>query len=443
MIPLKFIRKASLLCIAAGMTVVSVHAQSRTLTLEQAITMALSNSHVLKMNKAKVDLAISKYNQAKDMVLPAGSASATFSHAEIPANHINLGSLDWTLPKRADSYNGGASLTETIFDGFKLKYAQQSTLLLAEIAKKQVSLDEEEVIYTTVQMYFNLYKIARSQQIVQQNAISIDSLIRQAEQFYQHGIVTKNDVLRFRLQKSATAIMASDLAANRSIVCYNMAVLLGLPEDSDFQPEATPLKNETASLEQYLDMAFSERKELQQNGLQSRVDQLSYKTVKAAVLPKLSANAGVKYIHAGSAFIPESGSFISPFSAGATLSWSFSHLWTNKNKLSETKIQQQQTTIARDIWTDKIKTEVNQAYRIYLQALNKVNLLQSAIEEATENDRMQADRYKNNVTTVTERVDADTKLYQALTDMEIACADTQLAWYRLLKAAGKISAIHQ
>lgn len=429
---------------AAGMGVVSVHAQPRILTVDQAISMALSNSHVLKLDQAKVDLAISKYNQAKDMSLPAGSASATFSHAEIPAHRINLGSLDWTLPERADSYVGSASLTETIFDGFKLKYARQSTRLLAEIAKTDVSLHKEEVIYTAVQMYFNLYKIVRSRQIVQQNIIAIDSLICQAEQFYRHGVVTKNDVLRFKLQKSAAAIMASDLEANRSVACYNMAVLLGLPEDSDFQPALTvPEKDAAASLHQYLDIALSERKELQQNSLQSQADQLSYKTVKAAVLPKLSANAGVKYIHAGAAFIPESGSFISPFSAGATLSWNFSTLWTNKNRLSETRVQQQETIIARDIWTDKIRTEVNQAYHIYLQALHKVSLLQSAIEEATENDRMQADRYKNNVTTVTERVDADTKLYQALTDMEIARADTQLAWYRLLKTTGTIAVIHQ
>ena len=33
---------------------------------------------------------------------------------------------------------------------------------------------------------------------------------------------------------------------------------------------------------------------------------------------------------------------------------------------------------------------------------------------------MREDRYKNNVTTVTDRIDADAKLYQALTDLEIA-----------------------
>lgn len=70
-------------------------------------------------------------------------------------------------------------------------------------------------------------------------------------------------------------------------------------------------------------------------------------------------------------------------------------------------------------------------------------MLHSSIDEATENDRMQEDRYKNNVTTVTDRIDADAKLYQALTDLEIARADASVAWYNLLKVSGKISTINQ
>lgn len=177
--------------------------------------------------------------------------------------------------------------------------------------------------------------------------------------------------------------------------------------------------------------------------MQYKVEEFSFKTIQAEELPKLSVNAGLKYLHAGSTFIPVNGNFIAPISIGATVSWDFSTLWMNKNKRSEIKIRQQQTSIEKNIWTDKIRTEVNQAYQLYQRALNKVALLHSSIDEATENDRMQEDRYKNNVTTVTDRIDADAKLYQALTDLEIARADASVAWYNLLKVSGKISTINQ
>ncbi|WP_407505753.1 TolC family protein [Elizabethkingia miricola] len=443
-IPLKALKASLLMCAGGSMMMVSVQAQSNILTLNQTIEMALSNSNTLKLKRSAIDLAINKYNQAKDLSLPTGSISGSFSHAEIPANHIRLGSLDWTLPDRAESYNGNIALSETVFNGFKLKYARASTLLLTEMARTNVALSEDEVIYTAVQMYFDLYKVTQSQKIVQQNMAAIEKLIQQADQFYHHGVVTKNDVLRFRLQKSAIEITASDLEANRKIICYNIAVLLGLPEETDLKSEQVLLKEEApAPLNQYVNMAFSERKELKQNDLQYKVEEFSFKTIQADELPKLSLNAGLKYLHAGSTFIPANGNFIAPISAGATLSWDFSSLWMNKNKRSEIKIRQQQTSIEKNIWTDKIRTEVNQAYQLYQRALNKVALLHSAIDEATENDRMQEDRYKNNVTTVTDRIDADAKLYQALTDLEIARADASVAWYNLLKVSGKISTINQ
>ncbi|HFK5570396.1 TPA: TolC family protein [Elizabethkingia meningoseptica] len=443
-IPLKNIQASLLMCVGGSLMVVSVRAQSNVLTLSMTVEMALANSNTLKLKRAAVDRAVNRYNQARDLSLPTGSISGTFSHAEIPANHIRLGSLDWILPDRAESYMGNASLSETIFNGFKLKYARQSTLLLTEMAKANVALSEDEVIYTAVQMYFDLYKVSQSQKIIQQNIAAIDKLIQQADQFYRHGIVTKNDVLRFRLQKSVVEITASDLEANRKIICYNIAVLLGLPDDTALKTDEVLLKQETpAPLNQYITMAFAERKELKQNDLQYKVEEFSFKTIQADELPKLSLNAGLKYIHAGSAFIPSNGNFIAPFSVGATVSWDFSTLWMNKNKRSEIKIIQQQTSIEKSIWTDKIRTEVNQAYQLYQRALNKVSLLHAAIDEAAENDRMQEDRYRNNVTTVTDRIDADVKLYQALTDLEIARAEASVAWYNLLKVSGKISTINQ
>ena len=92
----------------------------------------------------------------------------------------------------------------------------------------------------------------------------------------------------------------------------------------------------------------------------------------------------------------------------------------------------------------KIRTEVNQAYQLYQRALNKVALLHSAMDEATGKTIVcRKTAIKIMLQTVTDRIDADAKLYQALTDLEIARADASVAWYNLLKVSGKISTINQ
>ncbi len=62
----------------------NANAQDKTLRLEEAIQMGLQNSKVLKLSQAKIDEAISQYNQEKDRALPEGSVSLAYNRAQIP-----------------------------------------------------------------------------------------------------------------------------------------------------------------------------------------------------------------------------------------------------------------------------------------------------------------------------------------------------------------------
>lgn len=421
----------------------SVYGQERHITINEAMELAAANSNMLKMDQSRIEMAINQYNQVRDQSLPTGKLSTGFSHAEIPANHIMMGDLDWTLGKRGEIYTGGISMNKSIFDGNQLKYARRTTQLLTDIVKLDAKKNKDQVFYIAIEMYFDLYKIVQRQKVTTQNIKALDSIIAQTEQFYKHGIVTKNDVLRFKLQKSEVELTASDLEANRKIINYNMTVLLGFPEDLFLQPDdILTTDHQIAPLQQYIQEAFVKRPELQQTIHQIEIDKITFSSVRANLLPKLSASLGIDYFHAGASFIPASGSFLTQFSAGAALSWNFSSLWSNKNKTAEVRIKQHQTLIQQQELRDRIRKEVNQSYQNYLQVLNKIHLLQTATEQATENDKIQADKYRNNIASVTDRIDADTRLFQTLTKVEIARADTELAWYRLLLDTGTLSKLN-
>ncbi|MDQ3292471.1 MAG: TolC family protein, partial [Bacteroidota bacterium] len=98
-----------------------------------------------------------------------------------------------------------------------------------------------------------------------------------------------------------------------------------------------------------------------------------------------------------------------------------------------------QIEISRDLLTDQVKTEVNQNYQNYVKALERIKILETAITQARENDRTTASQYQNKVATATERVDAQSELFQAQINLELARADAQIAYYTLLKSTGKIS----
>ncbi|SDI04185.1 TolC family protein [Mucilaginibacter sp. P25] len=415
-------------------------AQDRTITLDEAIKLGLENSKTLKLSNSKVEQAVSEYNQAKDEALPTGKVSYGYNHAEIPANRLALGESSFNLPNRADAYLGILTLNQTIFAGGKLKYARQSTDLLTQVARLDVENDKDQIVYDIISSYYNLYKVLQSKKVVTQNLTTVDAQIKQAQRFFEQGLVTKNDVLRFQLQRSNIEVNGVDLETNRRIINYNLNVLLGLPEGTQLNiDQIKEADRQVAPLTAYLDTAMAVRPEFKQFALRSRVAETNIKSIKANELPTLGASVAGYYVDVNSNPIPKSGNFITPLSAGLTLSWNFGSLWTNKNKVKEAHIQSQQVDINKSITADRVKDEVNQSYQNYTQALEKVKLLQTAIDQAGENNKILESKYKSNIASATDRADAETLLYQAQINLELAKADAGLAYYTLQKSTGKIN----
>ncbi len=418
----------------------SATAQNRTITLEEAIKLGVDNSNVVKLSNAKVEQAVSQYNQAKDNVLPTGKVSFGYNRAEIPANRLEFGPSSFNLPKSADAYLGIASLNEVIFGGNRLKYAQQSTELLTQVARLDVVNSKDEITYDIITAYYNLYKVLQSKKVVDQNLATIDQQIKQAQRFFDQGIVTKNDVLRFQLQRANIELNGIDLETNRKIVNYNLDILLGLPETTQLTTSnVNEGDRQIDPLQNYLDTALTERAELKQLDLRTKVAETNINTIKANTTPTLAASAGLYYVDVNADPLPRSGSYITPVTVGLTFGWNFSSLWTNKNKVTEAKIEREEVTLNKAITINNVKREVNEDYQNYMMAVDKIKLLQTSIEQAGENNKILDSKYQSNIASATDRADAETLLYQAQINLELAKADAGLAYYTLLKSTGKLN----
>ena len=416
-------------------------AQTGDITLPEAIKLGIDNSKTLRLAKSRIDEAVSQYNQAKDRVLPTGNASFGYNRAEIPYNTLNLGpKLSFALPKNDNAYLGIVSINETIWNGNKLRYAQQSTQLLTKVASLDADINKDEVTYDIINSYYNLYKVLQSIKVVQQNLATTDAQIKQSQRFFDQGLVTKNDVLRFQLQRANIQLNGIDLETNRKIINYNLCVLLGLPETTDLSiKEITEANKDVAPLQNYIDTAMANRNEVKQYDIRTLVAETNIKDIKANSLPNLAASGSGYYVNIAADPLPKGGNFITPVTVGINLSWNFSSLWTNKNKVVQARIQREEIVTNKAIAFDGIKNEVNQSYQNYKMAVDKINLLQTSIEQAGENSKILDSKYKSNIASATDRADAETLLYQAQINLELAKADAGLAYYTLLKSTGKLN----
>ncbi|MGO4876426.1 TolC family protein [Pedobacter psychrotolerans] len=437
------IPKSIKLLLVASLVPAALFAQStKELNINQAIELGIANSKNLKLSQNKIDQAVAKLEVVKDNALPSANANFIYNHAEIPTSTFTLpgGGSSLQLPKRADAFVGTAAVQELVYGGGKLKYAKESTKLLADVARLDADKNKEEITYAVINTYYALYKVAQSKKVVDQNLESIAAQIKQAQRFFEQGIVTKNDVLRFQLQQANVTLNLMDIESNRKIINYNLDILLGLPDDTEVKiadPDASP--KSVGSLNEYIAQAMTNRQELKQLDVQNKVADYNIKTIKANTLPTVAVGANLYYINPSGSFIPPVNQYLMPVTVGATVSWNIGSLWTNRNKVSEAKIEQSAITVQKDILTDQVKTDINKNFQTYQVAVNKIQVLETSIAQATENDKLLASKYKNNVASVTDRIDAETLLYQAKINLEIAKADAGLAYYTLLKSTGKIT----
>lgn len=424
---------------------IQLSAQTKALSLRDAVAMGIQNSKTLKLAAHEIEQALAQVQQARDASLPSAAISLGYNHALMLSQTFSLPAANGNDPQKLSLpfdntlYQSTLSISQPIFAGNRFHYARQSAELLLQMSKLNADADKDEVVFAIIQSYINYYKLRQNQKILAQNLEDIESKLVEIKKFEGQGLATKNDVLRFELEKSNMKLSAIELENNRKIVNYNLNILLGLPDSTVIEEQDIKYRlSANASLEALLATALKDRKELA--GLQYRLklSDINIKKTQDEKLPTLSAGGNLYFINPSGNIIPKNGSYLAPLVAGITVGWDISSLYKNKSKLTESKIQRQEEADNYEITRDRIKTEVNQSYLQYKQALQKITVLQEAIAQAAENERIMESKFRNNLATTTERIDAQTLLYQARIHLELSKSDATAAYYALLKSTGHI-----
>jgi len=412
------------------------------LTLEQVVQRGMDSSKKLHISTAKIDEAMAKWKQTKDALLPNIKLSFSPSEAFMLTRKLQIDGMmphPMDLPSSSTVYMATLGINQTIFAGNQYRYAQKSSELLHHIAQLNAASDSENVKLDLIQSYINLYKINENQKILDKELEDVQERLDEVTKFRDQGLATDNDVLRFKLQKANVEMTQIDLMNNRMVANYALCILLGLPEGTLIAVEnQLPQPTNVPSLSELTQNALSQREELAVFDSQNQLREIEINRIKKQRLPTLGAGINSYYINPNDKFIPDKNSYLVPITIGLNLSWNVSSMYKTKNKIAEAQAMQTETKIAQSATEDQVKIDVNKHYLNYLQSLKKVQVLQTSIEQAQENDRTMELKYQNQLVTTTDRIDAQTMLYQALVNLNIAKANVATAYFQLLRASGKL-----
>jgi outer membrane protein TolC len=410
--------------------------------MEEAVQLGLQNSKQLKRSQDKIDLALTKLDQAKDLKYPDAKVSFQYLHALMLSRVIQLPNImkePVKVPFDFPAYLGTLSVSEPIFNGNQFKYARQSADLMVQLSRLDADKDKEDITYLVISSYLNYNKILQNMLVVAQNMQDVQSKLEEITKYESQGLATKNDVLRYELEKSQQQLTEVELESNRKIANYNLDIILGLPDTTTIiLPPVAFRTNELLVFTDLIQTAETNRRELLDLGYQTKIADVNVKQIRDKRLPTVAASAGLYYINPTGQLIPTNNNLIAPFTLGIGASWDIGTLYKNKNKEREVAVQRRELNDTRDQVLDDIRKDVHEQFTTYQTALAKIKILEVAVQQAQENERITESKFRNNLVNTTDRIDAQTQLYRARIAIELAKSDATISYYDVLKATGKM-----
>lgn len=428
------------------LTISTLHAQDkRTLSLNEAINLSIKNSKQLKGSAAKIDEATAALKEAAENKLPEASVTGSYLRLNKPnfnlknkSNNNNNGGGTTTneTPKPSAAAYGLVNISLPIYAGGKIRYGIESAKYLVQAAKLDADNDREEIILNTINAYNNLYKSKAAVDLVNENLETANQRVIQFSSLEKNGLLPRNDLLKGQLQASNTELSLLDAQNNLQLANINMNLMLGLPEKTELIIDSMGLQTLVSlkTVEEYIQSGLQNRKDLSALVYRKKAASLNIKTTDAAKYPGIALTGG--YIALD---VPGVVMVTNAVNIGIGVNYSISSLWKNKAKEQQAQAKEKQIIANEELLTDAVRLEVNEAFGNFLLSQKRIEVLSKAIDQASENYRVIKNKYENSLATTTELLDADVAQLQAKMMYAFSKSDANLAYNKLLQAAGLLA----
>lgn len=418
--------------------------KTRNLTLDDAVKLALQNSKQLKLSNAKVDEAIANYHDMWNNHLPDVKVTGAYLRINNPTVDLKVklgGSSSDTAKSSSSAIKvnqasyGMASASLPLFSGLRIKYGVESAKYLEEAARLDADNDREGVALNAMDAYINLLKAQKSVELVKENLEQQKQRVKDFTGLEKNGILATNDLLKAQLQQSNVELTLLEAMNNYKIMCVNMDLLLGLPEDTELNPDngGMGMPDDAGTISTWEQAALQNRKDLASLTWRLKSAESSIKSVKGEYYPGIALTGG--YVAAD---IPNLLTVTNALNAGIGLQYNLGALWKTGAKVAQAQARMHEVVAMQDMLTDQVRLQINQAYENYLLSQKKIEVYARAVGQAQENYRITKNKYDNSLVTTTDLLEADVAQLQSKLNFTFSQADAFFAYKKLQQTAGKL-----
>lgn len=424
----------------AMVTVGTVCAQSvqEPLTLEESIKIALEKN--LSLHSAKEGVVGSRYRQKQAMTnfLPQWSGEYSYSRND-PA--VTVGAVQVALPGQRltskDLFNFNTVINQPIFAGGSILSNYRIEKYGVEISKGDVETVKRDIVLQARVGYFNILTAEKLVDVAKQAVKQFEAQMEVSKAFFEVGIIPKNDLLQaeVRLANARQALVRTENELALAKSQFNILLRRDINEPLSVV-DILEYKPSVLRLDESLDEALRHRPELKNAALRVEQAKESVKVARSGFLPTISLSG--YYSRFSDEFSLYGDLNSDRWTLEGVATFNLFDWGKTAYKVGETKVKVTQAEDSKMQVVDGIILEVKQNYLNVVTAEKNTLVAQKSIEQAEENLRMNEERYKYQVATATEVLDAVTLLAQARVNYYGALSDFNVARARLDRAMGKM-----
>lgn len=405
------------------------------LGLNQAIQKALAYSPNLQATVEDLDAARAARSESQTSFLPALRTNYTYTglqhynHSRSALGYSQVGSLN--------TYQWTTSASQPLFTGFNLLSTYRLADLGVDVAQAQVRITMLDLVLQVKESYFAYLRAQKAETVADQAVAQLTSHLKDAKDFYEVGLIPVNDVLKSDVEL-ANAQQQEVSAQNATAVARSqLNTLLGLPVDSPLDVEDI-LKHHPVDIDydQARHQARLERPELKAVNLRLLQADQSIVQAQSRYYPQVSLVGA--YIFTSDR--PELGQndYYDPtqMQLVTTLDWTFWEWGRTYQQVSQRRAQKRHLENTRRDLQDQVDLQVKQSYLSLHDVEKNISTAEASIRSATENYRITEERFREQLSTNTDVLDAQTLLTQARENYYTALADYNVAEARLRRAMG-------
>jgi len=403
------------------------------LTLEESIQIALERS--LRLHAAIEGVVGSEFRRKAAMTDFFPKWTGQYSYTRY--NRQTVVGFEGVDGTSRDVSNFGTSIQQPLFAGGSIYANYRLEKMGVEVSKTDLETAKRDLVVQVREGYFNILKAEKFLNVAQQAVKQFEAQLEVTKAFFEVGIVPKNDLLQaeVRLSNARQGLVKaeSDLAVAKAsfntLLRREINALLSVVDILEYKP--FPLR-----FEESLEEALRQRPEIKNSEYKVAQAKESVKIARSGFFPVISLTGNYNKLSEEPGLMGDLRAERWSMQALATFT-----LWEWKKtayKVGESKVKVTQAEDSKNQLIDGIIFEVKQDYLNMVTAEKNIGVAEKAIEQAEENLRMNEERYKYQVATATDVLDAVTLLAQARVNYYSALSDFNIAKARLERAMGRM-----